>query len=295
MKKFFKNKIGNFLGINQIKKRNDLILKNLGLINFKLDQKKNSNNINDYEFQIFSQFGEDGLILYLIDNLNIQNKTFIEFGVENYEEANTRLLLEIFNWKGLVIEANREHVTHIKQQDYFWRQKLNVANEFITKENVNEIFLNNGFQGKIGILSIDIDGNDYWIWDKINIIDPSIVIIEYNARFGKELSVTIPYEEKFNRLSNKSNLWFGASLTALYKLGLKKGYSLICTNINGNNAFFVKQDLIKDNQDIIKSQTPKECMNMNSFKELKDKNGNFINLSEKEEYDLITKLNLVEV
>ena len=242
MKNFLKEKIRNLIGYQDLKKKNEIILKNLGLLNFKLNREIKLNNIEDYEFQIFSQFGDDGIILFLIDNIKIHNKKFIEFGVENYEEANTRFLLETFNWEGLIIDSEIKYTNDIKKENYYWRNKLNVDQKFITKDNINSIIRENNFEGKIGILSIDIDGNDYWIWEEIDSVDPSIVIIEYNARFGSELSVTIPYDENFNRNRNKSNLYYGASLNALYKLGLKKNYSLICTNLNGNNAYFIKND-----------------------------------------------------
>ena len=103
MKNFLKKKIQNFIGLTDIRNKNELILKNLGLLHNKLNKDKKFDNIQDYEFQIFSQFGDDGIIRYLINNIkNIENK-FIEFGVENYEEANTKFLLESFNWEGLII------------------------------------------------------------------------------------------------------------------------------------------------------------------------------------------------
>ena len=100
---------------------------------------------------------------------------------------------------GLIIDSEIKYTNDIKKENYYWRNKLNVDQKFITKNNINSIIRENNFEGKIGILSIDIDGNDYWIWEEIEAVDPSIVIIEYNARFGSELSVTIPYDENFNR------------------------------------------------------------------------------------------------
>ena len=132
MKNFLKNKIQNFIGLNEIKGKNELILKNLGLLHIKLNKNEIFKNIQDYEFQIFSQFGDDGIIQFLLNNIDVYNKEFVEFGVENYEEANTRFLLECFNWKGLVIDSNIKHINHIKSQNYYWRNKLSVSSEFIT-------------------------------------------------------------------------------------------------------------------------------------------------------------------
>ena len=296
MKNFLKKKIQNFIGLTDIRNKNELILKNLGLLHNKLNKDKKFDNIQDYEFQIFSQFGDDGIIRYLINNIkNIENK-FIEFGVENYEEANTKFLLESFNWEGLIIDSNNNYVSDIKKKNYYWRYNLNVANEFISKENINSIINDNNFSGEIGILSIDIDGNDYWIWEEINAVNPSIVVIEYNALFGDELSVTIPYNKNFSRNNNqKDNVYYGASLNALFKLGNKKNYSLICTNSNGNNAYFLRNDLIPVDHYLIKQRTPQECFNRNSFKEVKDLKNNFIKLSKEEEFEIINKFDLIKI
>lgn len=296
MKNLIKKKIQNFLGLSKLKEENKKILKNLGVINSKINKYKSYNNIKDYEFQVFSQFGDDGIIQFLLNNIEVYNKQFVEFGVENYEEANTRFLLECFNWKGLVIDSDLSHIKHIKSQNYYWRNQLSICSDFISKKNINTILQKNNFIGDIGILSIDIDGNDYWIWEEINIINPSIVIIEYNARFGDEESLTIPYNEHFDRKKSKeSNIYYGASLSALSKLAKKKNYSLICTNSNGNNAYFVKNDLLKTNNNLIKERSSKECFNLNSFKENKDKNNNIIYLSKEEEYELLKKSNLVKI
>ena len=296
MKNFLKKKIQNFIGLTDIRNKNELILKNLGLLHNKLNKDKKFDNIQDYEFQIFSQFGDDGIIRYLIDNIKITKNKFIEFGVENYEEANTKFLLESFNWEGLIIDSNNNYVSDIKKKNYYWRYNLNVANEFISKENINSIINDNNFSGEIGILSIDIDGNDYWIWEEINDVNPSIVVIEYNALFGDELSVTIPYNKNFSRNNNqKDNIYYGASLNALFKLGNKKNYSLICTNSNGNNAYFLRNDLIPVDHYLIKQRTPQECFNRNSFKEVKDLKNNFIKLSKEEEFEIINKFDLIKI
>lgn len=287
-----KNKLLNLIGkYNNSKKVEDLIKLNFAQIKLQLAKEKYSNSflLNSYEFKAFSQFGEDGIIQYLISILDIKNNFFIEFGVENYDEANTRFLLENNNWSGLLIEADKEHVKEIKKKDLYWKNNINVLNEFITRENINKILSNTKVPREIGLLSIDIDGNDYWIWEKINVIEPSIVIIEYNARFGIDMSVTIPYDEKFSRFNLKySNIYFGASLSALYKLGKKKNYSLVGTNINGNNAFFVKTDLLNKHSQI-KEMQPFECYNENSFSEIFDKDKNIIKMSKKEEEEILKK------
>ena len=291
-----KKKLQSFIGQSYLEEKNNKILKNLGVINSKLNKEKNFKTIQDYEFQVFSQFGDDGIIQFLLNNIEVYNNTFVEFGVENYEEANTRFLLECYNWKGLVIDLDLNNIQYIKEQNYYWRNQLSAVADFITKQNINQILQKNNFIGDIGILSIDIDGNDYWIWKEISIVNPAIVIIEYNARFGYEESLTIPYIENFDRKKRKeSNIYYGASLAALTKLGKQKNYSLVYTNSNGNNAYFVKNELINGNNNLIKENSPKECFNLNSFKEYKDSNNNIINLSKEEEYKFIKEYDLIKI
>src|SRR5690606_10773581 len=151
------------------------------------------------EFQVYSQWGEDGLIQFLVNNIELPRKVFVEFGVENYTESNTRFLLINNGWSGLVIDGSRENIEFLKNDDIYWRYNIKAECAFITKDNINQILENNGIQGEIGILSVDIDGNDYWVWDAIDSIDPAIVIVEYNARFGTGLAVTVPYDPDFIR------------------------------------------------------------------------------------------------
>jgi hypothetical protein len=296
MMNLIKKKLQNFIGQSYLEEKNNKILKNLGIINSKLNKEKNFKTIQDYEFQVFSQFGDDGIIQFLINNIKVYNNNFVEFGVENYEEANSRFLLECYNWKGLVIDSDLNNIKYIKNKNYYWRNQLSAVADFITKKNINQILKKNNFTGNIGILSIDIDGNDYWIWEEITIINPSIVIIEYNARFGYEESLSIPYIENFDRKKRKeSMIYYGASLTALTKLAKQKNYSLVCTNSNGNNAYFIKKELIDKKHNLIKENSPQECFNLNSFKEHRDSNNNIINLSKEEEYKLLKECDLIKI
>lgn len=287
------HKIQQIFGITKL--NNDI--KSVKLLLGKLLSKNldvnNENLLDISEFKVFSQFGEDGIIQDLISKLNLKNKSFVEFGVENYEEANTRFLLENNNWKGLIIDSSKKNINFIKNQDYYWRFDIEAKCNFITKENINNIIKESNIPYNTGILSVDIDGNDYWIWDAINVIYPDVVIIEYNARFGPDRSVTIPYDKSFDRTNNKtSKIYYGASLMALCKLGRKKGYELVGTNSNGNNAFFVKKDKLINSS--IKTKTPKDCYHKNSFSELLDENFEIIKNKE-EEMKILNKLDLIEI
>ena len=286
--------IQNLFGISRIIEDQKILKIAIGkqLANYnKINQ---FDNINEYEFKIFSQFGDDGLIQYLIDQLVIKEKKFVEFGVESYDEANTRFLLENNSWEGLIIDASKKNINYVKKQTYFWKHKCTAVSHFINQDNINEIITKNNFSGNTGLLSIDIDGNDYWVWKAIDVIDPTIVICEYNARFGDKKSVTFPYVKNFRRNNNPMlKIYYGASLNALYKLGKRKNYELVATNTNGNNAFFVKKEALERSN--IKAKTPSECFHSNSFSELRDNNGNLIRKDLIFEENVLNSLHLIEV
>ncbi len=197
------------------------------------------------EFQVSSQWGEDGIIEHLVRNVPVPRTIFVEFGVQDYLESNTRYLLQNRNWSGLVLDGSAEHVARIRGDSIYWKYDLTAEAAFITRDNINNLISGSGITGDIGLLSIDIDGNDYWVWESLDCISPRIVIVEYNAAFGPDTAVSIPYNPDFERSkAHHSNLYWGCSLAALETLGKKKGYSLVGCNSNGNNAFFVRSDVL---------------------------------------------------
>jgi hypothetical protein len=241
---------------------------------------KSINNLDKVEFKVFSQNGEDGIIQYLINNLEIPNKIFIEFGVETYIESNTRFLLINNEWSGLILESDADYVNFIKKDYIFQKYDLHIEKVFITKDNINSIFKKYTSLEDIGLLSIDIDGNDYWIWEAISEIQPRIVICEYNATFGDTEKVTIPYQANFNKnIAHYSQLFFGASLNALCDLAENKGYDFIGTCSSGANAFFVRKDINTS----FKPITSQEGYNKLTAKSSKDKKGklSFLNPNER--------------
>lgn len=203
-------------------------------------------SLEQVEFQVYSQFGEDGIIQWLIHNVDIDKKIFVEFGVEDYSEANTRFLLMNNNWSGLVIDSNAANMERLRNWECMWKYDLSVVTDFITKDNINSIITNAGFVGDIGILSIDLDGNDYWILEAINCVSPRILICEYNNIYGSEKKVTVPYDPIFIRTEKHySNLYWGASISAYQGWAIRNGYYYMGSNLAGNNAFFVRQDCIQ--------------------------------------------------
>jgi len=186
--------------------------------------------------------------------LIVAEKSLIIPGTENgggsclkMREANTRFLLVNNNWSGLVMDYSKINIKRLQTEDIYWKYNLKAVSAFVTKDNINSLLEDNGFTGEIGLLHIDIDGNDYWIWKEINVISPIIVIVEYNSIFGINNPWTIPYSENFNRTSaHYSSLYFGSSILSLCDLGEAKGYYFIGSNSNGNNAYFIRKDKIKE-------------------------------------------------
>jgi hypothetical protein len=289
------DKLRHFLGINQQPER--VIKKSLDDMKILMGRMLAQNltpvkNIADAEFKVFSQWGDDGIIQYLIKKVPDIKPVFIEFGVEEFEESNTRFLLLNNNWKGLIIDGNADFMHHVRGDDLYWRHDLTAVAAFITRDNINGLFISNGFQGKIGLLSIDIDGNDYWVWEKIEAVDPDIVIVEYNAIFGSEHAVTIPYQADFYRTDKHfSDLYWGASLPALVILGERKGYSFIGCNSNGNNAYFVKRE--KDEG--FTSKNAQEGFVESRFRESRDQNRKLTFLSGDERLKMIADMEVTEV
>ena len=253
-----------------------------------------SRNINDYEFKIFSQFGDDGIIQYLLKNISIQNEVFIEFGVENYLESNTRFLMMNNNWAGFVMDGSEDAMQSLENQSWYWKYSLTHKAVFIDKDNINELLANTGFSN-IGVFNIDLDGNDYHILTEIDLsrLNPSILIVEYNSVFGKDRPITIPYDKAFIRTNaHYSNLYYGASLSALNYAALKKNYSLIGCNLAGNNAYFVKNSLLNDK---VKKLSVEEAFKESKFREGRNKDYSLSYLAGKERVEMIKGMEVMNV
>lgn len=283
-------KIGQIF--NKIKSFNDSEKILLGRLLSDQNSKSNFDKISDYEFQVFSQWGEDGIIQHLVRKLNISNKIFVEFGVETYHEANTRFLLMKDNWSGLIIDGSKANIDLIKNQSLYWRYSLTAVDAFITAENINSIITSNRINGEIGILSVDIDGNDYWVTKAIDCIQPILLINEYNSVFGPDRAISVPYDQSFVRTSaHYSNLYYGASLAAFTHLANKKGYALVGCNSNGNNAFYVRRDHLST----LKELSTKEAFVDAKFREARDKDGKLLFLSDSNRYKYIQGLPVINV
>jgi len=253
----------------------------------------NAGDLTSNEFRVFSQWGEDGILQHLLRHVRIPRKAFVEIGVENYTECNSRFLLVTENWEGLVIDGNLPFIEEIRRSPLSWQHSLRAAGALVTRENVNSLIMENGFQGDIGLLSIDIDGNDYWVWESLTAVNPAIVVMEYNHRFGKDRAVTIPYSPDFSRAkAHYSMIYFGASVKALCQLGAKKGYVFVGCGSMGVNAFFVREDLMSEG---LKVLTAEEGFVAGKFQDSRDREGRLNFMSAEEEARLLATLPLVDV
>lgn len=278
-----------------VERRLDKLQTAIGTLEARRPNLKNQSYIGplgEHEFSAFSQWGEDGIIAWLVRTVDVGRKVFVEFGVGDYSEANTRFLAEHDNWTGLLLDASRKNVERIRSSEVCWRQNLRAIPAWVTRDNINRLLSENGFNGDIGLLSIDVDGNDYWVWKAIDTINPAIVVVEYNYRFGSEHAITIPYEEHFRRGERYPIYYFGASLKALCMLGSRKGYAFIGCNGNGVNAFFVRRDRLAGD---IRELTPAEGYAVGTFTELRDELGFYVPASPEQEMSELMKLPLVTV
>jgi hypothetical protein len=242
----------------------------IGALQARLVEQLSPDDIARAEFRVYSQFGEDGIIQFLVQRVPIENEVFVEFGVESYRESNTRFLLEHATWRGLLIDAGEAHKRFLEVSTLAWRTRIQAVSAFIDRDNINRLIAGAGFEGDVGLLSVDLDGNDYWVLEAIDVIAPRIVVVEYNSLFGAERAVTVPYDPGFVRSEKHyTQLYWGASLAALTRLTERKGYALVAGNRAGVNAFFVREDVLGD----IPRRTVAECWRPAQFRDARGPRG----------------------
>jgi hypothetical protein len=195
-------------------------------------------------YKVYSQNDEDGIIAEIFRRIGATSRTFVEFGVETGVECNTAKLL-VEGWRGLWIESNAASAAAMRRAfaPFITDGKLVLQQSLVTAENINALIDKAGFSGEIDLLSIDIDGNDYWAWKAIKAVEPRVVVIEYNATLRPPMALVVPYrsDAKWDGSNH-----YGASLEALVRLAAAKNYRLVGCSIAGVNAFFVRADLCAD-------------------------------------------------
>lgn len=204
--------------------------------------------LSEAGFRVFSQFEEDGKLLYIFSVIGMDNKTFIEIGSDDGINSNSANLYFNFGWHGLFIDGNPSSIKRGERffrkypHPWFFAPKFTCAN--VTRENVNDLISREGFIGEIGLLSIDIDGNDYWVWDALEVVTPQVVIIETHNEFGMN-NIVVPYDPQYH-YPGKHPVYHGASPVAMNKLAQKKGYRLAGANEYGFNFIFIRNGIADD-------------------------------------------------
>ena len=199
-------------------------------------------DLSTTELRLFSQNGEDGVLNAILGTIGDSNKYFVEFGVGDGWSCNSRLLAEVFDWSGLFIEVDEKDYTALSQR-YCNSKKIRCEKAAVTPSNINKLFESFGVPESLGVLSIDIDGQDYWVWNALDeIYQPDVVIMEFNSALG----LTLPVVEAEGLRPGPLTATWGASLAALTGLAKKKGYRLVHIEMAGVNAFFVKEMIIEE-------------------------------------------------
>jgi hypothetical protein len=214
----------------------------------------------DVEFRCYSQNGEDGILHYLFSLLGTTTRKSVEIGAGDGIECNTANLIVNHGWRGLLIDGDpaqiaRGRAFYERCRDT-WLYPPTLVSSWIKVENINSVITDNGFAGDIDLLSLDIDGNDYWIWRALDCVNPKVVVLEFNALGGAEKSLTLPYRPSFRLDYATQPYRFGATLTAFTKLSRQKGYRLIGVQSLGYNAFFIRDGI---GEELFPERSPQEC------------------------------------
>jgi hypothetical protein len=246
--------------------------------------------LREAEFRCFSQNGEDGILQWLVARVPIDQPFFVEFGVADYRESNTRFLLQHDNWRGLILDAGSAHLRTVASRDLAWKYALEARSAFITVENVNDVLRD--VPDDLGLLSIDIDGNDYWVLAATR-LRPRIVVVEYNSVLGRSRPVAVPYDPRFDRAAaHPTGIYSGASIAAFSHWASSSGYRLVGSNAAGNNAFLVREDVAGE----LAALTPAAAWVQSRFGRPRDAAGRSTHIdSHAERRSLIADMPLVDV
>lgn len=200
---------------------------------------------NDAGFRVFSQYEEDGKLLYIFSIIGMQNKTFVEIGSDDGINSNCANLALNFGYYGLFLDGNPKAIKRgqkfYSKYPHPWMYSPKFTCAKVTAENINQLVSNAGLKGDIDLLSIDIDGNDYWIWKALEQVSPNVVIIETHVEFGMR-NIVVPYDPNYV-YPGKHPVYHGASPIAMVNLAKSKGYRLVGANELGFNFIFVKNGL----------------------------------------------------
>ena len=201
--------------------------------------------LKDTGFRVFSQFAEDGLLLFVLTILGMPNKTFHEIGADDGVNSNCANFYFNFGYHGLFIDGNETAIERGKRfyskNPHPWMYQPEFLCSKVTAENINDLVSSKRFSGDIDLMSIDIDGNDYYVWKALKTVKPLVVIIETHIEFGYN-DIVVPYDANYI-YPGKHPDYHGASPVAMVKLAKHKGYRLVGANQRGFNLIFVREGM----------------------------------------------------
>lgn len=212
--------------------------------------------LHEVGFKVYSQWEEDGIIDFLVASLKIEKPRILELGAGNFLESNSRYICEYLSAAAYVVDAREDLPKGVSSSGLEWKTHIFSEVTWISPSNISEICLRARAKlGRIDILSIDLDGQDYWVLKEIELSKIQIVICEFNPIFGNKIKVSVPENHSFVRSKNTKNLFWGGSLNLFSSHMSSQGFSLVGTNLVANNAFFVRSELknrirIKDYESI---------------------------------------------
>lgn len=198
-------------------------------------------DLTPYELSVFSQNGEDGILSEIFRRIGPGDRTFVEIGASP-NESNSAFLADARGWSGTFIEASDDELRELRSK-YAASTRVRIVRSFVTPSNAAELSARVRPSGRLDLLSIDIDGNDYWVWKALAGLRPRVVVIEYNAHLDPTEVKVQPYAES----AWDGTSFFGASLGAIVQLGQELGYRLVHLDLSGINAFFVEETAASGN------------------------------------------------
>lgn len=187
-----------------------------------------------HEWRYISQNGEDGVLQKIFDIIGVTNKYYVDFGAGNgHYASNVKYFKEAYGWEGLLLEGIRTAGD----------PSINLHPAFITAENICDIFKQHNVPSEFDLISIDIDGNDFYVWQALSAqYKPRVVVIEFNRCFNYDEDKVMAYDANYRWDSSE---YCGASICALYNLGRSLGYSLVYQESSGANLFFIRDDALE--------------------------------------------------
>ncbi|KAE9322923.1 hypothetical protein PR003_g17099 [Phytophthora rubi] len=192
-----------------------------------------------HEWGFYSQNGEDGIIRKIFRHIGTKNKAYVEFGTENGEECNTRLLRQLHGWKGLLMDSRYED------------ESIDLHREFITRDNFMTL-LAEKYQHLVprdlDLLSIDVDFNDFWLLSSVDLtrVAPRVIIVEVNSHIPPSEARSVQYDDSEDGSGGWDGFssYFGGSVAAFHRWGALNGYSLVYCESHGVNCFLVRNDAL---------------------------------------------------